>query len=653
MTVENSTTQRRAFTAAQRQTAFIAANGLCQICGCALGADFHADHIEPYSAGGETSEDNLQALCPSCNLKKGAKTTMDAQRMPTRKGREPRQWQQEAFDAIRKISKTTALIQATPAAGKTGLACGVARFFLDLGRVDRVVVVSPSVALQEDWARDLSAIGIEVDPDSEGKTGEARDFMGRSLTYAVLSKSEGRNSGADVERILQGRSRTLVILDEIHHAADKASWGIGLRHACEHAEFVLCLSGTPFRSDGNPIPFVTYSPEGEAVADYVYSYAQAINASPQVCRQVYFPAYEGDLRWLDQDALYEKSFSDELNEKLESKRLRAALQSDDWMITQLMDANQRLVEIRSSHPQAGGLVVAMDQYHARYLAGLMESVCHSRPTLVISDDKDSDQLLKAFRAGVDPWVIAVRKISEGVDVPRLRVCVYATNVITEMFFRQVVGRVVRFTPGIEHQEAFVYIPSDQRLVKIAERIQEERALSILKEAEETRDDDKAAGVQTMDDLLGRSGFCALDGVGWHENTINYQGETFTHREIEDAKPIASEFGIRPEIVARMIRKGLFAKTNGHGKPDDKPDVPLYEQKRQARSSEASKRLATEIRWKFLGAISDNAEAYRFLNVRLNMAVGATTKNATIDQMKKRAALLEAAAMSHEVPSWLK
>ena len=54
-------------------------------------------------------------------------------------------------------------------------------------------------------------------------------------------------------------------------------------------------------------------------------------------------------------------------------------------------------------------------------------------------------------------------VSEGVDIPRLRVGVYATTTSTELFFRQAVGRLVRWTRGVPRQRAWLFIPDDPRL----------------------------------------------------------------------------------------------------------------------------------------------------------------------------------------------
>ena len=46
---------------------------VCPKCGTDLTKCFHADHITAYSKGGKTNLYAMQALCPACNLKKGAR----------------------------------------------------------------------------------------------------------------------------------------------------------------------------------------------------------------------------------------------------------------------------------------------------------------------------------------------------------------------------------------------------------------------------------------------------------------------------------------------------------------------------------------------------------------------------------------------------
>lgn len=644
MTVPNVT--KRTFTAPEKRVAFLAHDGKCAICGCDLEPGWHADHKFAFAKGGKTDLDNCQPLCTSCNLKKGVTSAMPWPESVI--GYPPRMWQERAYDTVMRSSKKSVLVKATPGAGKTQFAASVVASKLSMGLGVRVLVVSPSINLRESWADDFSKFGIEIDPDAPVTDPDSADCQGRAVTYASLAWVAGRWGGADVERKRQQLRATIVVLDEIHHAAEAASWGDGLKIACELSPFVLCLSGTPFRSDGNPIPFVTYNEQGEAVADYAYSYAQAIQDNPQVCRQVYFPSYEGDMEWISKDELHRHSFSDELDARGESERLRAALWSEDWVYKQLEDAQIKLSQIRTNHRDAGGLIVAMDQRHAQFLADVMGDVSHSKPLVIASDDKDAHRKLLTFKQGVDPWVIAIKMISEGVNIPRLRVCSYMTNIVTEMFFRQVVGRIVRFTAGIEHQESFMFIPADHRLVRMAMDLRAERILAIQQQPD---DEETGEGNGT-----GREpgSFRLLGAEGRASETISFDGQTFTVAEVAYARDLARPYGIHAEVMARMIRDGLVGGlVNGHQAAPADPVAPLYLRKRQLKGDKKSLNMKSELRSRWLGHIADDRQAFSQINHALNKAVNAPRGNGkTAEQRQKMKRLLEIAVAALGRPSWL-
>ena len=91
---------------------------------------------------------------------------------------------------------------------------------------------------------------------------------------------------------------------------------------------------------------------------------------------------------------------------------------------------------------------------------------------MLSDDKGSSDRISAFSAGTSRWLVAVRMVSEGVDVPRLAVGVYATSASTPLFFAQVIGRFVRSRrPG---ETASVFLPSVPNLLLLASEMEAQR-----------------------------------------------------------------------------------------------------------------------------------------------------------------------------------
>jgi superfamily II DNA or RNA helicase len=169
-----------------------------------------------------------------------------------------------------------------------------------------------------------------------------------------------------------------------------------------------------------------------------------------------------------------------------ARRLRTALDPDgDWMGQVLREADATLSRVRSDgHPAAGGLVVASDQEHARAIALRLGEVAGEKPEIVMSDEPEASARIAAFSASDRRWLVSVLMVSEGVDIPRLRVGVYATAARTELFFRQVVGRFVRRTPAPARQMSYLLLPADERLKRLAFQIEEERRHAVELGADE-------------------------------------------------------------------------------------------------------------------------------------------------------------------------
>lgn len=392
-----------------------------------------------------------------------------------------RAWQKEATEAVRAHSGSSFLASATPAAGKTTFGLHIAHRMLRAGFVARVVVAGPTTHICRQWAADAARYGIDLEPNRPNSDGpESADFHGVAVTYQTVA------AGPDTHREAAGRRSTLLIADEPHHMGDQAAWGLRARRAFDGARFRLLLSGTPFRSDNSAIPWVAYDEDGISRADYVYGYPQALR--DRVCRPITFLPYDGEMEWVSDGRLRSADFDLVLPAAEAARRLRTALSPEgEWMGEVLRDADARLSAVRADgHPDAGGLVIASDQEHARAIAARLAMVAKEQPEIVMSDEPGASRRIAEFAASCRRWLVSVLMVSEGVDIPRLRVGVYATAARTELFFRQVVGRFIRATPGPRHQMSYLLMPADSRLKALAHDIEEERrhALDLSPAAEE-------------------------------------------------------------------------------------------------------------------------------------------------------------------------
>jgi superfamily II DNA or RNA helicase len=387
-----------------------------------------------------------------------------------------RAWQQQALEAYFGSDGTQPgprdfLTVATPGAGKTTFALRLAKELLDRRIVAAITVICPTEHLKRQWAESAARVGIRIDPEFQNAQGRVgKDFHGIAVTYATVAARPALHRNRTEAR------KTLVIFDEVHHAGDGLSWGDAVREAFEPATRRLSLSGTPFRTDINPIPFVQYDegPDGvrRSRADYTYGYGPAL--SDGVVRPVIFLAYAGEMRWRTRagDEIT-ATLGEPLTQDQTAQAWRAALDpKGDWIKQVLAAADRRLTELRRAIPDAAGLVIATDHEAARAYAKMLRAVTGQGATVVLSDDPTASKKIKQFGESDDRWMVAVRMVSEGVDIPRLCVGVYATSTSTPLFFAQAIGRFVRARRRGE--TASVFLPSVPTLMGHAAEMETER-----------------------------------------------------------------------------------------------------------------------------------------------------------------------------------
>lgn len=382
-----------------------------------------------------------------------------------------RAWQQAALTAYLRADPRDFLAVATPGAGKTTYALRLATELLGRGTISAVTIVAPTEHLKTQWAEAAARVGIHIDPRfSNSSARHSSEYDGVALTYAQVASKPA------LHRTRTESAPTLVILDEIHHGGDALSWGDAIREAFEPATRRLALTGTPFRSDTSPIPFVTYAEDRDGIrrssADYTYGYAEALRDG--VVRPVLFLAYGGAMRWRTKagDEIAAR-LGEMLTKDSMAQAWRTALDpKGEWIPSVLAAADKRLTEVRRGVPDAGGLVIASNQTAARAYARTLEAITGEKPTLVLSDDAGSSARIEEYAASDSRWMVAVRMVSEGVDVPRLCVGVYATSTSTPLFFAQAVGRFVRARRRGE--TASVFLPSVPVILEHAARLEDER-----------------------------------------------------------------------------------------------------------------------------------------------------------------------------------
>lgn len=499
-----------------------------------------------------------------------------------------RAWQADAIRIYEESQPRDFLCVATPGAGKTTFALRIAKQLLAERVVRRIVVVTPTEHLKTQWADAAGKVGIRLDPGLGGSSrrGRSREYDGWAVTYAgVAARAYGYEA-------LCHQTETLVIFDEIHHAGDSLSWGAAILQAFGQATRRLALTGTPFRSDENPIPFVTYDESSAGVktshADYTYGYREALN--DHVVRPVIFMNYGGAMRWrMKSGEVLDADLGTPLTKDLTAHAWRTALSpTGEWIPAVLRAANTRLSEVRRHIPDAGGLVIATNQNQARNYAKILTEITGVKPCVVLSDDSRSNTKIEDFSASDDRWMVAVRMVSEGVDVPRLAVGVYATATSTPLFFAQAVGRFVRSRRRGE--VATVFLPTVPILLAHAATIERQRDHVLGKPKSDTEDDIWAETERLIekanensgaaDDLLGS--FEALESTATFDHVL-FDSQAFGMHAEPSSADEADYLGLpgllEPDQVSALLRDRQRRQIARRDRQDRKdrvePEVPLH------------------------------------------------------------------------------
>ncbi len=469
-----------------------------------------------------------------------------------------RAWQRRALTKYLTRKPKDFLAVATPGAGKTVFGLRIAAELLSDRTIEAVTIVTPTEHLKHQWASAAAMAGIQIDSNFRNTTGvTSSDYNGVAVTYAQVA------AHPTLHRVRTENRKTLVILDEIHHGGDAKSWGDAIREAFTPAVRRLSLTGTPFRSDDSAIPFVTYEPDAggfqRSKSDHSYGYADAL--ADGVVRPVVFLAYSGEASWRTSAG---EEFTARLGEPLTAEQnaraWRTALDpAGEWIPAVLQAADTRLSQVRQGVPDAGGLVIATDQESARAYAKILERISGEMPTLVLSDDPKASGRIKEFSETNERWIVAVRMVSEGVDVPRLAVGVYATSASTPLFFAQAIGRYVRARR--KGETASVFLPSVPVLLELASELEAQRDHVLGKPHREKEgwEDELLAQANRTEDEPGEEekAFTSL-GASAELDQVIYDGNSFGTAVFSGSDEEQEYLGLpgllEPDQVRALLRK---------------------------------------------------------------------------------------------------
>lgn len=551
-----------------------------------------------------------------------------------------RPWQKRFATLFKGWLDQVFMLVALPGGGKTIASLFAAQEWLSAGSIigkgRYIVVVVPSRNLRTQWKKSAKKL-FNLEMQTSEFTGALKPGMnGCVITYSALA--------ADPEtfRRLCVMHDVFVIFDEIHHLGESAAWGISAKDAFSSASRILAMSGTPWRSDTGQIPFLKLDDQtGEYKIHDRFDWPKALEEEPRAARYLAFKPYHGHADYQDKRTgeNFKLNSRDTLNEEEEAKCLKGRLLEALFVTDILTEAHARLMHIRQSKPDAKGLVVCMDIMHAQFVAQRLKEVTGEDPVIAVSDpDRIEGHVahsdpIENFKGSAAKWIVSVRQVSEGVDIPPLMVGVYLTNYVTELYFRQFVGRIARYQGTEFDEEAYVYMPHHGKLMQYADKIMELQAIALKRKKTPEKDEDEdLTGCGPRESSSIYLGGSHADGAGLVLPNVENADEA-TAKSIEE---FAQKYGIGINKAALIMRD---MRERGAGPEPAAPPMehgfseePLEDRLKRERKKQSSR----------IGYLSNlTGIAHNVLNGEANAASGCNSvDSATEDQLRRRRAYIE-------------
>lgn len=443
--------------------------------------DFH--HIKLHSEFGMTTRYNTKVLCLPCHKEAHRRSNIE---VFTESGWESlRQWQKTAIDRfIECEDEKTFVLEAAPGAGKSRFAAFASQYALDQMGISHVVFIAPWLPILTSVKKNFQPLSLEV--RDKFHYDKKRGVLQRMpLVDITLDTYAGFCNQTTVDVIEAWQKSDgfnfMLILDELHHTNTvSGKWGPYVERVAAMASKLVVMSGTYFRSDNRPIAFLEYENE-KPKTQFSIGFTECVRE--RYTRQVSFRFHDPKieiLRTEDKKTTWRNlSKIPQSSAKMQSVAKREVLSTSCQHIDKLIeDAWIELVAIRRKWPDAACLVVCRSGSHGEEERAIhavearIKTLTGQRPEVVTSDDSTSRGRLDSFANSSEPFLCAIRMVSEGVDIPRIRMVLFLSYTDSEMLFRQIVGRCCRYIDGKEDDTAaLVILPKFRVMADFAERFE--------------------------------------------------------------------------------------------------------------------------------------------------------------------------------------
>lgn len=470
-----------------RGALFIAADGRCQSCGKELGAGWHADHLVPWSKTKRTNVHEMRALCPRCNLAKGAKMK-----------RANRTFQDELIKRAEEVAAsgeklTTAHI--TPGGGKTRGALLFAQVLLVLGVIKHIIYVGPRISLT--W-QTADAVGEVIPGKALRVANNETPLVRDDFQVGYVTTIQAVTANTDLHTHHADLNDSLLIVDEFHHLPgegdgddEDAAWTRSAKALAERCKYVLAMTGTNQRNkDSRGILWLDYDEDRRPLPCHVnYGRRQAIEEGAKLRFRPYF---------LGGRAKFERD-GDDIETRIETPDARVK-NSITWELSGNVPFVAEVVDKGMAHwkqhrkfnKRAQCLVVCRGQATAEEIyRKLKAEAVGYRVGLAISDkDEEARRVVKAYRGRDLEVMVSVDKAYEGLDAPATTHVICMRGVLSQPWIEQCLDRATRIdyladgTPNPLKDTAHIFAPADPKMMELLRKIEAEQGDALPRQGPE-------------------------------------------------------------------------------------------------------------------------------------------------------------------------
>lgn len=472
------------------------------MCYTELAEGFEAHHVEAHSLGGHTEIYNGQALCVRCHR---LEHSMSPHKMQSNIFFKDYGWQDRCveyflrnqhkyYNTQRGQFPKAFIVEVSPSGGKSVNSMKLVKELIESDLIDKAVWVVPRNAIKIGFEDDsklvemeehkrlmgCSHIRIETDLKASYK-GRLNNVHGVAITYQSLP---GLLFYFDL--LARGGDRLIFIFDEAHHGAggevdsdddDTANvWGDAMTQVRNLAHAVVCMTGTPVRTDNRTVPFFEYDERevvnpaaGKITKQYFvrscFSFGYKDAVASGVARRLIIRnrnplltyAVDGDERTEQLSAVPPKYIN-------HAKRQLLLTDEHGCLDDMLQTAYEENVRSRSIGDDDAAILVVVESQRPNQpnplevvAKRIKQLFNEDAVTVEARDGAEANERIRRFKR--DPrktrWIVAKNQISEGTSLPRIRQVCILRDIKSQVFYEQLVHRATRNDSDEVAQDAIV------------------------------------------------------------------------------------------------------------------------------------------------------------------------------------------------------